>query len=364
MDMLKLSVIVPVYNAASTLDRCLESLIRQNNIDIEILLIDDGSQDESLMICQRFANLDHRIHVESKINGGVSSARNRGLKLASGDYVVFIDADDYIDDNSYNMLLSHIGNDIDVIIFGLIFEFPNFCVPHHFPDDMDCLYVNEAIKADLMPVFLFYGNALGKQPQMGSVCRMIFNRKLLQENDIRFDEQIRFCEDLLFCLDALSHASMVKIDKNCYYHYSRYIGTATENYMENLHHDIQHVIKIINEHGLLSSISSRYQKHPDSRFLFLLQIVNNLSKKGMSVFKLRLELDGIFAGESFSNWDKQTNTAYLTSIQKLLFYLLKYKQVFLVLAIYKLHRLIYQPIAQWMDVIYAKFNQLVFRRNL
>src|SRR5207253_2318057 len=100
------SIIVPVYNNEKYLSECLDSLINQTLKDIEIILVNDGSNDNSLLICYEFGKIDGRIKVIDKPNGGVSSARNTGLKLASGKYVGFVDSDDWIESDMYEKMYS------------------------------------------------------------------------------------------------------------------------------------------------------------------------------------------------------------------------------------------------------------------
>ena len=99
----KISVIIPVYNAEVYLHRCVDSLLSQSFKDFELLLVDDGSVDSSADICDEYANGDERVRVFHKKNGGVSSARNLGLDNARGEWVVFVDADDWIVDNGFNV---------------------------------------------------------------------------------------------------------------------------------------------------------------------------------------------------------------------------------------------------------------------
>ncbi len=115
MSSLKISVIVPAYNAEKTLHRCVDSILAQTFEDFELILVDDGSKDSSGRICDEYAAKDSRIRVVHKSNGGVSSARNAGLDIASGEYVAFIDSDDYID-NDY--LLSFTRYNADLIVSG------------------------------------------------------------------------------------------------------------------------------------------------------------------------------------------------------------------------------------------------------
>lgn len=110
-----ISVIVPVYNAEKTLRRCVDSILAQTFEDFELILINDGSKDQSGDICDEYAAKDSRVKTIHKTNGGVSSARNAGLRIAQGEYIAFIDSDDYID-NDYLLGFKHY--DADLIISG------------------------------------------------------------------------------------------------------------------------------------------------------------------------------------------------------------------------------------------------------
>lgn len=111
-----LSIIVPVYNNERYLENTLNSVLRQSYEDFELLLIDDGSGDDSLTICQKFAGRDRRVRVICKENGGVSSARNRGLDEAQGKYIAFIDGDDCIDPQMYEIMIGVLeGEKVDLV---------------------------------------------------------------------------------------------------------------------------------------------------------------------------------------------------------------------------------------------------------
>lgn len=110
-----ISIIVPVYNAVKTLRECVDSILSQSFSEIEVILIDDGSKDSSLQICDEYAANDFRVKVFHKPNGGVSSARNLGIENAQGEWITFIDADDYITDGYFNGIVEH---DEDILIKG------------------------------------------------------------------------------------------------------------------------------------------------------------------------------------------------------------------------------------------------------
>ena len=117
----KVSVIVPVYNIENYIEGCIKSLISQTYTNEEIILVNDGSTDNSLNVCEQFAGLDNRIKIVNKTNGGLSSARNAGIDVATGDYIMFIDGDDYIAANTLLELVSQIEKyDADIVQFGYV----------------------------------------------------------------------------------------------------------------------------------------------------------------------------------------------------------------------------------------------------
>lgn len=115
----KISIIVPIYNSEKYLVKCIESIQKQTYINIEIILVNDGSYDKSIIICEKYAEYDERIIVVNKENGGVSSARNRGLDIATGDFIGFVDSDDLIDAEMYERLITaSLKNDADIVECG------------------------------------------------------------------------------------------------------------------------------------------------------------------------------------------------------------------------------------------------------
>ena len=134
-----ISVIVPVYNVAPYLDRCIKSIISQTYKNLEIILVDDGSTDESGVMCDHYAKLDDRIIVIHKVKGGASSARNAGLDHANGNYIGFVDSDDYIGKDMYNQLYHDLEEShADVACCGFY---------HHYEGQTLKNYNNSSIEA-------------------------------------------------------------------------------------------------------------------------------------------------------------------------------------------------------------------------
>lgn len=121
----KISIIIPVYNTENYLEKCISSVINQSYTNLEILLVDDGSTDGSGIICDKYAKKDQRVKVFHKKNGGASTARNLGLRYAKGEFIGFVDSDDYIDFDMYEILLKEMDEDVDMVSCGTMLEFPS-----------------------------------------------------------------------------------------------------------------------------------------------------------------------------------------------------------------------------------------------
>ncbi len=200
MDLI--SVIVPVYNVEKYLDRCVESIVNQTYKKLEIILIDDGSPDNCPKMCDDWAKKDSRIKVIHKENGGVSSARNCGLDEAKGEYISFVDSDDVIHSQFYEIMAKNIG-DADIIYC----EYKNFTNEISF-DEADNFEIEVNIRNDvfLNPKFSFY-----------IVCNKIIKYQILK--DIRFDESLKNAEDTLFGFEVINKCSKVVYIKEKLYGY-------------------------------------------------------------------------------------------------------------------------------------------------
>lgn len=226
--MCRVSVIIPIYNAEMTLVRCLDSLLRQTLTDFEVLLINDGSSDNSLEICQNYCEKDGRFRLYSQANQGPSSARNAGMDRATGAYLYFVDADDYIEDQALAILYEAAqssGADVTICGFDYIKEglarSHTFGYPPGFYQGQAC----QAIAFDLL------GNHSAQFIPPYSVIRMI-KKDLLDEHGLRYDPSIIRSEDYLFTTEL-----HFLIDKLCLitdqvlYHYIDRPGSITNRYV-------------------------------------------------------------------------------------------------------------------------------------
>jgi glycosyltransferase EpsJ len=220
-----ISIIVPIYNAEKYLTRCLDSLISQRYTHIEIILINDGSTDNSSALCDKYATQDSRIKVLHKENAGVSEARNSGLAIASGDYIHFTDADDWVEPDAYKKLADIvIQREYDVVRFNA-FNSSNTIV-NQVP------FQGEYENKKLEEVMLTYIGApkLGGTFILGVPWLYLFNRKLIEKNHIRFNKSLRRCEDRLFTLTTLLYSQKVLFIDDILYHYETNEGSLSNKY--------------------------------------------------------------------------------------------------------------------------------------
>ncbi len=200
-----ISVIIPVYNAEKYITACLESVKNQTYTNIEVLLIDDGSTDNSGKICDEYAANDTRFKVFHKQNGGVSSARNLGLEKATGDYYHFPDCDDYLELDTYEYLLKIIEEKrCDAVAFEHLTTFPDKEFAHRLSDDFYGYKNNHETQEKL-----FTGSQF--------CCNKLYSKKLIK--GLKFREDIHRGEDTLFAANALLRANNVWFDSRPLYHY-------------------------------------------------------------------------------------------------------------------------------------------------
>lgn len=189
---MKVSIIVPVYNVENYIKECIISLLKQDYPDFEVILINDGSEDQSGKICESYAAEDKRIQVIHQVNSGVSAARNAGLAVVTGDYITFIDADDWVEFNYVSSLVKSMQRG-GMSVCKCLRE--NIKEPNNMTSSSDCIYMSreEAQKS----VLSLYGIK-------GYVCGKLFDTELIRQYGICFNKEISILEDQLFTIQYLS----------------------------------------------------------------------------------------------------------------------------------------------------------------
>lgn len=216
-----LSVIVPVHDSSKTIEKCLGSLIAQTYEDLEIIVVDDHSEDNSFDICRKIQRLDDRVKVYKSTERGVSAARNVGIDKSSGNYLTFVDSDDYVDISAYEKIMSAFfaRTSIKMVAYGIVFEYRDGVQSVSYGVN-DC----EFSSSDLpMRMFTDFG-------VNGFACNKVYARDLICGNSIRirFDEKISILEDNLFNYDIIFGNDIFECAciGDVYYHYLQHPASA------------------------------------------------------------------------------------------------------------------------------------------
>lgn len=224
-----ITVIVPVYNVAPYLSRCMESLLGQTYRELEIILVDDGSTDESGKLCDGYAERDGRVQVIHKKNGGLASARNAGMEKATGEYITFADSDDWLDTSAYSLLSEKAEQSgADMIRFGFKRISNGKTLASYVFDQPEGVYEGEELHKMQLDAISFEGVLDYRRYRFLSACMAMFRRSLIEKSGLRFESEREILnEDYLFVMQAIQHAASIYILPKTLYHYDIRSGSLT-----------------------------------------------------------------------------------------------------------------------------------------
>lgn len=230
-----ISIIVPVYNGEKCIEQCIKSILNQNYIDFELLIVDDGSTDGTGAICDKYEKYDNRIKVFHIKNGGVSHARNYGLAKAKGNYIQFIDSDDYIAKDYSKAMIEKIREfNADLVI-------TNYCVVSDLKKEITNYEINEGIYSPKQIVEkLFQTNTL-----LNSPVNKLYKRNLIKKT---FDETISLGEDLLFNMNYLEQADKIYFVTQSLYFYIRNDASLTNTYKQQSFYDLNYLLELSSQY--------------------------------------------------------------------------------------------------------------------
>ena len=220
----KISVIIPVYNCENYISDCINSVIKQSYKNIEIILVNDGSSDNSENIINSFSKNDKRIKYFSKNNAGVSSARNYGIEHSTGDFIIFIDADDFIEEDYIANLIKN-NEEFDFAMMG-----------YKIWDSSNNRYITNNCKPFSGNIYAFMKNIFNyiHSPILLGPCFKLFKRKIIIDNNILFPEDISFGEDAEFVFNYLKYISKVRcINKTEYVYRKAGNNSLSSKFIEN-----------------------------------------------------------------------------------------------------------------------------------
>lgn len=213
------SVVIPIYNVEKYIKKCVDTIVNQTYKNLEIILVDDGSPDNSGYIADSYASSDHRIKVVHKKNGGLSDARNTGMEISNGDYICFVDSDDYIElDMIEKVLEKALTTDSDVILFGLY----NEVLDEH----------EEIIEQER--VFIDNANLQLMTSVIGYAWNKLYKSAFLKSKNFAFQKSLSLIEDIIFNEKIFLNANKIEYLKDPLYHYiNRNRPTLVKKYYED-----------------------------------------------------------------------------------------------------------------------------------
>lgn len=332
-----ISIIVPIYNVEKYLEKCLDSLIYQTYRNIEIICVNDGSTDNSLEILKTYKQKDNRIKIINKKNGGLSNARNCGLKLVNGQYIMFVDSDDWIDletcQKSLDMMIKY---SVDVVMWSYIREYENRSLPKIIFDKEIYFDEKETRKKLYRRLFGLYGKELMKPENADAIVTVwgkLYKSNLILNNDIKFvdTKEIGTCEDGLFNIEVFQNIKSVYYLKDCFYHYRKATTSFTSSYRIDLYKKWKTLYDMMGNHINKNNLDDSFKSALSNRIaLSVIGLGLNTMYSNQSNIEKYNELKCIVNDLRMDVAVKKLDLKYFPIHWKMFFYFLKKKLIILI----------------------------------
>lgn len=266
--MAKISFVVPVYNSSKYLERCIDSILGQTENDFELVLVDDGSIDGSDKICLEYSKRDNRVKFSHQENAGVSVARNKGIKMATSNWIAFVDSDDWVEKDYVKHLLPYLG-DNDIIFFKYKIHRNDSVKKLELKNDNVLLGEDEFRKILLDTIDTGINNREKVVSNIrGQIWSKVYNRDFLLKNEIWFDEKLRRSQDVMFNIMAYNSAKKGIVVEQCLYNYRIENGSLCHSYNENQKKHLLLFLDSVEEY-VYSSIEGDMEKVLNKRRVLL-----------------------------------------------------------------------------------------------
>lgn len=330
------SFIVPLYNKEKYIKRCLLSICEQKGDDIQIIVVDDGSTDNSKEIVYQLQEKDNRIEYFYQDNGGVSKARNRGIKSAKGKWVTFIDADDYISKDYMSIVRMRLDDEVDCFVMGSYITYNGA--------------LRESLKYNWLcrtwrtgNVKFIYEYLCGKTVIVGtSSWNKIYKRQIIEKNKLKF-LPFKIGEDKIFCMDYAMHSNMwVGIPSSLYYYVQNEESVMHQYNMESIEEScrlMDHYEKFGKQYGFYEQIKPAVSCANVADIFTIIKIIDGMYPNMRKVYK---EYKKIMRATYFREKIKCVDVKNLRTQYKVVYYLLKFRMALMMIVLVKLYNVIYK----------------------
>lgn len=289
------SIVIPIYNNEQYLNQCLESVCSQTYANLEIILVNDGSEDDSLDICKQFACRDSRIGIINQENQGVTCARKKGVEKSTGKFVGFVDGDDWIDSDMIESLLNiMIHENVELVSSGMKFVYEDGRTSKNYED----VYSEGAYRNNDLEISLYSKMIWDKDTQkQGMICSMVnklFVRDLLLNVQKRIDNRIKYFEDTL-CYAYALQCNAIYIHKTSYYNYRKYSQSTVYTLREELLQNSYYLFQYLNNE--LGNYKNPYLLYEQLNYFFvdynkhLMKMLFQIDLKAMEAWKIKITED-------------------------------------------------------------------------
>lgn len=317
MEKGKISFILPVYNGEKTIEKCIKSVINQKIKNYELIIIDDESKDKTGEICQKYVNENIKYFYQKNTGQGI--ARNFGMKVATGEYITFIDSDDYIEKNSYKDILPYLKKDYDYIMFSFFIETEKSKYKENF--------VNKVVEFSANNVDIINGMLVNRGPYAGletSVWNKIYRKDIIEKNNIQFKSERKYLsEDSIFNYDYYKHSKRGIIIPKTIYCYVQNNSSYTHKYQ--LNYDQRTLDFYYYLENNLEGYNKEIQEKIKSIIVYKCFMGYKLCLSQEIYYNNKKDLSSLLSNSEFLDIIVKVDKSYLSKFEKILFYFIKIK---------------------------------------
>lgn len=346
MNEIKVSIIVPVYNAEDYLENCINSMLHQTYSDIEIVLINDGSTDSSSKIIDRYAKKDKRLKSIHIKNSGVSTARNIGLQNATGNWIVFVDSDDWIEPNMISFSVNKaLETKADIVMWTYFKNYANEELALSLLPGGDQEITANKDLFHLKAIYQMYGeDKVRESVSSGTVWCKLYKKSLIEDNNLEFKVGLTRAQDTVFSLNAFEQANKIVYYDKSLYHY-RITTTSTTSgtrFIENTKAPFDMLLDEFLSFVRMKNGDERYSEAFNGRTIQVIMwhLKHNYfhSQFRGSIFRKKREVRRLIEKEPYKTALEEANYNLLPKKEKLMAKMLKYKLIIGFYVIYKAHQ--------------------------